>query len=62
VGIKLVQPLWKTIWRLLKKVKIRQEKENKKPECGLCAYCTNTVNLNWLEATMRRGLGSSEEV
>jgi hypothetical protein len=41
----------------------RAREGNQKLECGWCAHCTgmNTESLNWPRATMRSGLGRSEE-
>ena len=43
VGIKLVQPLWKTVWRFLKKLKIELPYDPAIPLLGI--YPDKTLNL-----------------
>jgi hypothetical protein len=40
----------------------REREGNIKPECGWSAHCRGANNLKLLEATIWKGLGSSEEV
>jgi len=56
VGSKLVQPLWKTLWRFLKKLKIELPYNTAVPILGICPEKTIVQNHAYTTMFMQQYL------